>query len=190
METMHVLLTRRSVRNFTDAPVTREDLEDIIQAGLYAPSAINTQPWFLTAVHSVEKMNRLREFLQTPARKLRPELEQRFPNHPEVVTETYQLFQQLGNAPACLMLFAYKPGIPSKDVLMSCAAAMENMLLCAWDKGIASCWMTGPINYGLNELLAGHFAQNKGDLLAIAPLGYPQVIREAPARREGRYSIL
>lgn len=49
-EVIQNILTRRSVRAFTDKPVSREDLELIIKAGLYAPSAKNLQTWKFTVL--------------------------------------------------------------------------------------------------------------------------------------------
>ncbi len=44
-ETIKIIHQRKSVRNFSDKAVTREQLEAIVRAGMAAPTAINTQPW-------------------------------------------------------------------------------------------------------------------------------------------------
>ncbi|MEW5775091.1 MAG: nitroreductase [Thermodesulfobacteriota bacterium] len=44
------LRERRSVRKFTDEPVAREDLVAILEAGRWAPSGLNNQPWRFLAV--------------------------------------------------------------------------------------------------------------------------------------------
>ena len=41
-EIMNNILTRRSIRKFTDAPVSREILDDLVQAALHAPSGCGT----------------------------------------------------------------------------------------------------------------------------------------------------
>ena len=43
MEALDCIKTRRSVRKFTDAPVTKEEIEQIVAAAAYAPSWKNTQ---------------------------------------------------------------------------------------------------------------------------------------------------
>ena len=43
METEKCILSRRSVRRFTDEPVTREELEKLVNVAAYAPSWKNTQ---------------------------------------------------------------------------------------------------------------------------------------------------
>lgn len=46
MDLMEGLLTRRSVRQYdADRKVSREDIEEILKAASYAPSAHNKQPW-------------------------------------------------------------------------------------------------------------------------------------------------
>jgi nitroreductase len=45
-----VLHARKSVRNFTGAPVNRTDLEKILRAGMAAPTARNSQPWSFVVV--------------------------------------------------------------------------------------------------------------------------------------------
>lgn len=49
-EVIQNILTRRSVRGFTEQPVSREDLDLIIKAGLFAPSARNLQTWKFTVL--------------------------------------------------------------------------------------------------------------------------------------------
>ena len=50
MELMEAIKGRRSVRKFKPDPIPKEDLEEIIQAGLCAPSAQNLQPWYFVAL--------------------------------------------------------------------------------------------------------------------------------------------
>ena len=45
MNLFDVMQARRSIRGFTDQPVSREMLEDILAAANMAPSSMNTQPW-------------------------------------------------------------------------------------------------------------------------------------------------
>ena len=60
MDLMQGLLTRRSVRKFTEEPVAREDIIDIIKAAQYAPSAHNTQPWSFLVIDDKEALKDFR----------------------------------------------------------------------------------------------------------------------------------
>ena len=50
MQTLDSIRARRNVRQYTDQPITREDLERILDAGRRAPSANNWQPWNFVVV--------------------------------------------------------------------------------------------------------------------------------------------
>lgn len=55
--------TRRSTRSYQDKAVPKSDLEQILTAGLYAPSANNTQNWQFTVVEGAEKLTLLQKQL-------------------------------------------------------------------------------------------------------------------------------
>ena len=90
MELMEAIKGRRSVRKFKPDPIPKEDLEEIIQAGLCAPSAQNLQPWYFVALTKKEDLSYLFSELGTTAFSHRKELEARFKNNPEVVEETME----------------------------------------------------------------------------------------------------
>ena len=45
MELKEVLLKRRSVRKFTEEPVSKEHVEELLHAAMSSPSACNKKPW-------------------------------------------------------------------------------------------------------------------------------------------------
>ena len=53
------LLTRRSVRKYSDRPVEEEKLDKVLTAGLYAPTGMNNQAPILVAVRDKETRDRL-----------------------------------------------------------------------------------------------------------------------------------
>lgn len=58
-DTFSVIHSRKSVRNFTGAPVGRAELDKIIRAGMAAPSAVNAQPWSFVVVTDRKKLDEL-----------------------------------------------------------------------------------------------------------------------------------
>ena len=76
--------------------------------------------------------------------KFRPVLTERFAKHPETVKQTESFLISLGGAPVCVLAFLLKDYPDREGTLQSVAAATENLLLAAWDKGIGSCWMSAP----------------------------------------------
>jgi nitroreductase len=53
-EILKIIYQRKSVRNFTGAPVSKDELLELVKAGMAAPSAVNCQPWeFLVVTRRV-----------------------------------------------------------------------------------------------------------------------------------------
>jgi nitroreductase len=50
MEAWDVIRARRNVRQYTDQPIPRDDLERILEAALRSPSSSNWQPWHFVVV--------------------------------------------------------------------------------------------------------------------------------------------
>lgn len=45
MDALEAIFTRRSIRKFTDAPVSPEDVRTLLEAAMSAPTAAGVQPW-------------------------------------------------------------------------------------------------------------------------------------------------
>ena len=118
-------------------------------------------------------------------------LEQRFAKNPEAVEDTHRFLDSLGGAPVCVLAFFLKNDYPDRDgAMQSVSAAIENLLLAAWDKGIGSCWLSAAQRMGFGPELQEAFAPDKGEFVAAVTLGYPEIVPKAPRRREGRYTII
>ncbi|HWQ49017.1 MAG TPA: nitroreductase family protein [Methanosarcina sp.] len=58
---INTILNRRSVREFTDNPVSKEDINTILNAGRWAPSGLNNQPWRFVVIRDRETIQKLSE---------------------------------------------------------------------------------------------------------------------------------
>ena len=58
-ETIKTILSRRSIRSFTDEKVGNEIINALLESAIYAPSAKNGQPWFFSVVQSKEILNKI-----------------------------------------------------------------------------------------------------------------------------------
>ena len=196
MDVKEAILTRRSIRKYKNQPVSDEDLRDIIDAAVYAPSGTNVQPWYFLALRSRDAMDRFKVILGKTVENFIPKLRQRFPNNEQVVSETSNFLTDIGGAPVCILAFLLKN--PDEDshyketttILQGVSAGIQNMLLAAWEKGLGSCWMTAPINAGLGEEIRREFAPDHGTLVAAIAIGYPDQSPRAPKRKEGRFDII
>lgn len=70
MDLMNTLLGRRSVRQFTDEPVSAEELRQIVQAGMLAPSGKGIRPWQLIVITDPETLHSLTDCRKGSAKML------------------------------------------------------------------------------------------------------------------------
>ena len=189
--TIHeALRERRSIRKFKPTPISEKDLLDILEAGTYAPSGINTQPWYYVAIKNPTDMETLKGLMRAVILGFRSSLEQRFSRNPEVVVETETFLTSLGGAPACILVFMLKPEYNGQvSPMQSVSAGIQNMLLEIHEKGLGACWMTAPLEAGLAPEIRSLFAPDKGEMVAMIALGEPDQERTAPKRRDDRFEI-
>lgn len=191
MEMTDVILQRRSIRNYTDQPISDDDLDAIITAGTSAPSGLNLQPWFFVVLKSDQAKQEMFDIMERVAAGIGPELESRFSGKTELIHETTRFIRTLGNAPVIVLAFLMRDDYADKKTaLLSVAAAVENILLAAREKGIGSCWLTAPEQTGHESEIRERFASGKGELAAVITLGYTDKWPKAVARRDGRVVIL
>ncbi len=144
MNTFAAIKQRTSVRDWDDKPVSREQLEQLVDAGRRAPTAINIQPWEFIVV--TEK-NKLREIARAT---------------------DYGRF--IDKAAACIIVYCKS----TKYYLEDGCAAVENILLAATDLSLAACWVAGdkkPYTRYMSSLLN---VPEDYKLIAIIPVGYPK----------------
>lgn len=120
-EMMETILNRRSVRSFKKDQIKDEELEQILQAGKFAPSGMNKQPWHFTAVQNAEMLNKINDGCKMAIQK----------------TDDKN-FSAFYNAPTLIILSGDEKAITSQ---YDCSAALENMFLAAESLGIGSCWI-------------------------------------------------
>lgn len=118
---IETIMTRRSVRDYKEEPVCREAMAEILKCGIYAPSAINMQPWAIRVVDNKEFLDGVTAIAvaQNPNLAEQPNFRNFFRNAPTVA-------------------FIACP-IESYSGEFDCGLLSENMMLAAWSKGIGSC---------------------------------------------------
>ena len=130
--------------------------------------------------------------MEIVSQRIEPNLKERFSKHPIVVEEATRFVRQMGNAPVCILALQYKPNYDKTDssIVQSVAAAIENILLAAVEKGLGGCWLTAPREAEEGDELRDLFAPGKGSLVAMLTIGSPTQNPKAPARKDGRYIII
>lgn len=191
MNCKETIYSRRSIRKYTDQKISDEELIDILEAGTMAPSGMNLQHWHFVMLRSEEKLQECYALMGEVSERFRPILEDRFANNPHIIQETEIFLTGLGGAPVCLLAFLskkqYNGAMPA---ISGVAAAIENMLLAAHEKGIGSCWITAPVVSELQSGFETRFAPDKGQFIAMVTFGYPDESPDAPPRRAGKYELI
>ena len=59
METMNAIFSRRSIRKYLPKPVTRDLIENVLKAGMNAPSAGDEQPWHFVIVDKHDLLEKI-----------------------------------------------------------------------------------------------------------------------------------
>jgi len=107
------------------------------------------------------------------------------------IEETKEFLNSMGGAKVCILVFLLKDNYEDfTTVVEGTSAAIQNMCLMAYDKGLATCWLTAALRVGIGEELRQKFAPDKGQYLAMLTLGYPAISPKMPPRRGGRYVII
>jgi nitroreductase len=127
---------RRSVRNYTDEPVSKDDVQMVIESGLYAPSGSGNieNDMFFTVIQNKTVLGKINKEAKLFAQKSELPWLQELGSAPE--------FNCLYNAPV-LIIISYKKDTPS--AVYDCSAAAENMLLAAESLGLGGCWLYFPL---------------------------------------------
>jgi len=147
MDLLEGLHTRRSIRKYTDEPVTREQLHEIIKAGTMAPSGMNNQPWRFVTIQNKETLQKLAQLTK----------------YSHVV----------GKAAACIAVFVDKTAMyhEVKDH-QSMGACIQNLLLASHGMGLGGVWL-GEILKSAKEVRELCGLTDQYELMAVVSLGYP-----------------
>jgi nitroreductase len=143
------IVNRRSIRKYTDQPVTEEQIAQLLRAAMSAPSAANQQPWRFVVVRNRELLDQIPTF------------------HPHA-----------SMAPQASLVIAVCGDLSDLRIperwVQDCSAATENILLAAHDLGLGAVWLgvypTDERVDGVRKLLAlpEHIMP-----LSMVAVGYP-----------------
>ncbi|MDD3013323.1 MAG: nitroreductase family protein [Candidatus Gastranaerophilales bacterium] len=129
-ETLRSIQNRRSCREYLTAQIKVDELETILQAGFYAPSAHNEQSWHFTVIQNQNTLNELNNDFKEVGKNVDDNFIKQVAND-----EKFHIFY---HSPTVIIVSGDQKAIlPQVD----CAAATENMLIAAESLGIGSCWI-------------------------------------------------
>lgn len=180
MELKHAILERRTYRSFKPETISQAQLEELIQTAMWAPSAMNTQPWRFFVLSGQKKQG-----LMDMMSGAMPLLEERLKVllKPKAVEATRKYFSNFGGAPHIIVV-AYEEAeneIYDAGAVQSTAAAIQNLSLLAEEAGLGTCWMTGVL--WLEKELLDYLGLKGMRLAAVLTIGYPDKKMVAPPRK-------
>jgi len=176
-QVLEAIKKRRSVRKYRPDQIADQELALILEAGIYAPSGHNSQPWHFTVIQNQGVIQHICQRAKEGMAKSEIAWVQKMGTNPN--------YNLVHGAPTLIVVSgnqeAYSP-------LADCSASIQNMLIAAESLNIGSVWI-GLIN---------HFFQleESQQVLELPPgykpyygvcLGYKAIEKpiNAPARKEG-----
>ncbi len=166
MEALYNLINRRSVRKYSDQQVSDELLDQVLEAGLYAPTGMNTQNIYMVAVRDKETRDQMMRL------------------NAAVMGRDGDPFY---GAPCVIVVLGDASGYP---VVENGSLVLGNLMNAAHAVGLGSCWIHRAKQtfeteegkallrkWGLPEHLVG---------IGNCILGYAEETPDARPRKEGR----
>lgn len=186
---------RRSIRKFTDKPVSRDDIEYFISCAANAPSGCDSQCWYFVAVENKELIEKLADTVGTYAREF-------YGTNYSQATEAFLVSREKATsffrkAPLVMLVFLDKleyydgrvtqafseKGYSHREMLdkmaypdiLSVGAAIQNMLLAITERGYGACWMNDPViaEEQIKKLIV---ARENLKLISVIPIGEPKYL--------------
>jgi nitroreductase len=157
VEILNLLKSRRSIRVYQDKPVPQDLLRQILEAGRWAPTGANLQPWHFVVVTDQETRRKIGE----------------------VARFLFIKSSHVEKAPVILILgFDTRKGKYGRyDVTL----AGGNMLTMATHLGLGTCWIGAFDEPTVKEILE---IPKNIEVIALITLGYPKEDAEVPPRIE------
>ncbi len=157
-KTIETILSRRSIRSYTSEPVARSDITMILEAGRWAPSGLNNQPWKFIVVQNRGTIEKL------------------------AVCTRYSSIVQGAGAVIAVFLDTSQMYDRTKDV-QSIGAAIQNMLLACCELGLGAVWLGEILNNKeqVNLILE---APESLELMAALAVGHPSGVETTSSRKE------
>jgi len=159
LNTFEAIITRRSIRLYKNKPVPDELFESILKAGMYAPSAMNLQPWEFMIFNNPETISRCNQAI---------------PHGESILKQT----------PAAILVCGDNKTEQNTDYLVqNCSAAIQNILLQIHEIGLGACWIAVyPIADVIKNLREIFNIPDYIIPVALISIGYPSEEKTAEER--------
>lgn len=137
-ETIQTILHRRAIRRFDTKQIDEKLLQQILQAGLYAPSAGGKQGVIFAVCQDKEVNGRLGRIKRANSNPRMATAANYVSKEQPSIADDPKLTNAFYDAPTVITMFAPKNFLFSVD---DCAVAAENMMLAADSLGVGACYI-------------------------------------------------
>ena len=161
MEIFECIVTRKTIRKYTDYIPTDDEIKRIINSARLAPSAVNAQNWKFIAVLNKDIKHKMAEAISNKYDEITKNLDEETKSRVLGYKGHSTFFENAPLVVVCVEIEAPKfmggvleqAGYSKKDIskmrpdsyLLSMGGAVENMILSAHALNLASCWMVAPV---------------------------------------------
>lgn len=186
----YLLGSRRSIRRYSQLPVSRELIESLLRSAVTAPSAHNRQPWrFLVLEHKEDKD----KLAKAMGALLRADRTRDGDDAQAIEADVARSYARLTGAPVLVVVcmsmidmdrYPDKKRMQAERVMaiQGTAMASQNLLLAAHAAGLGACWMCAPL-FCADTVHATLQLPDDWEPQAIITLGYPAQCGKPFARR-------
>lgn len=167
---------RRSVRCYTKEPVSKEQIEAILEAGVWAPTAMAREPWRFIIVEDEKLINYVSDETKVVVQQMMPLLAERYKTKEDIICY---------NAPVLILVCAEKDPQWNTMNRVDCALAAQNMFLKAYELRLGTCYM-GFVSL-LNskpDILRKIGVPENCELMVPFILGHPETKRGTSKRKK------
>lgn len=190
MELKDVIEKRVSIRTFTDEPVSAEHIKEIIRRAGLAPSINNSQPWKFITITNEEMIEKMGKIVQKKVLEYFPHENIKEKMMAQAKVLRFSSFFMDAPVLIAVEMSPYQTVIEEllkgrelslEDVnrlrnypnIQSIGAAVENLILSAFDLGYGACWLSGLLiaRNELEELLS---IKSPNTLAACVAIGKPR----------------
>lgn len=158
MDLLNIIKQRRSIREYKSNPVDKIIIEKILEAGRWAPSGLNNQPWRFLIIEGKEKLSSLAKFTK-------------YGKVIEVASCAIGIFMDTSDS--------YDR---EKDIL-AIGACIQNMLLEAHTLGVGTCWL-GEILKKRDEVCEFLGVSSNLELFAVIVVGHAGEFPKTTSRKK------
>jgi coenzyme F420-0:L-glutamate ligase/coenzyme F420-1:gamma-L-glutamate ligase len=181
---------RRSVRRYQDRPIEPEIVEGLLEAGVWAPSAHNRQPWRFAVLTDNDDKQTLARRMGTLLRAARLADGD---DSEAVEADVQRSHARITTAPLVIVAFLTMedmdrypdPARSKAEHLMAVqgvAMAVNNILLAAQARGLGACWMCAPL-FCSEAVAEAVGAPPHWQAQALLTIGYPASGGKPASRR-------